>query len=113
MNKKIEFIKLFSDKTRIRILNLLYKRKVCVCEIKNILKITQAGISKHISKIKKFGILKEEQKSFWSYYSINISDKELKEIFDFILSKFSNEEVLKKDLEKISYIAYSLKERCN
>lgn len=105
MNKKIKFIKLFSDKTRIRILNLLYKKSVCVCDLVRILRLTQAAVSKHISKIKKFSILKEEQKSFWSYYAIDIKDKEFKEIFDFILSRFSNEEVLKKDLNKLNSIS--------
>jgi ArsR family transcriptional regulator len=111
MEKKIKFLKLLSDKTRLRIINLLNGRSVCVCGLKQILGLTQAAVSKHISRLKKFGILKEEQKSFWTYYSLDIKDKELKEIFNSIFSKFKDEKILKKDLKKLSKVSCFVKRR--
>ena len=111
MNKKIKFLKLLSDNTRFRILNLLNGRSVCVCHLEKILGLTQAAVSKHISKLKEFGILKQEQKSFWTYYSLDIKDKELKKFFDSIFSKFKNEEKLKEDIKKLSKVSCSVKRR--
>ncbi len=113
MKEKLEFLKLFSDKTRIRIMNLLNKRSVCVCHLKNILGLTQAAVSKHISKLKKAGIIKEEQKSFWTYYSLDISDRELNEIFNCIMSKLENDKTLLKDLKGINEVScYGPKKKC-
>ena len=113
MNRKIDFLKLLSDKTRLRIINLLNGRSVCVCNLEQILDLTQSAISKHISKLKKFGILKEEQKSFWTYYLLDIKDKELKEIFDSVFSKFKYEKILKEDIKKLSKVSCSIKRRRN
>jgi len=109
MENKIKFLKLFSDKTRLRIINLLNGRSICVCNLEQILGLTQAAVSKHISKLKKFRILKKEQKSFWTYYSLDIKDKELKEIFDSVFSKFKDEKILKEDIKKLSRVFCSIK----
>ena len=47
--------KVLSDNNRIRIINLLERRPLCVCEIAHILGVTQPSISRHLRKMKSAG----------------------------------------------------------
>jgi len=111
---KIEnLLKALSDKTRLRIINLLYKREVCNCEITEILNISQPAVTKHIKKMKKIGILNERRKGWWSYYSLNLKDEEFKKIILDVLSIIKNEKMAKNDLKKLGFTGCENKRRKN
>jgi ArsR family transcriptional regulator len=61
-------LKVLSDKNRLRIVKLLEKRKLCVCELAFVLAIKQPSVSRHLKKLKSVGIIEEEQDSFWTNY---------------------------------------------
>lgn len=67
----IEVLKALSHENRIRILNLLKKQELCVCELENIMQVTQSNASRHLAKLKQVNIINAEQKAQWVYYSIN------------------------------------------
>ncbi|NCA68162.1 MAG: ArsR family transcriptional regulator, partial [Clostridia bacterium] len=52
MSYLIEFFKLVSDETRLRIVILLAQQELAVCEICGILKLTQPKVSKHLGKLR-------------------------------------------------------------
>ena len=52
MDKPNQLFKAFSDKTRLRILNLLAQREHCVCEFQQILKVPQPTISRHLAYLR-------------------------------------------------------------
>jgi len=68
MKDLIIILKSLSDKNRIRILKLLEKRKMCVCELAFILGITQPSVSRHLKRLKSAGLIKDEQEGFWTNY---------------------------------------------
>lgn len=83
--------KALSDKSRLRILNLLvHSGELCVCDIQRILGFSQPKVSRHLTYLKNVGLVKNERKGMWVIYSLaNIEDetterlmKELKDIFD-------------------------------
>lgn len=45
MENLLDVLKALSDETRLRILNLLYDRELCVCDVMATLQITQAKAS--------------------------------------------------------------------
>ena len=47
----VQMLKALGDETRIRIVNILRDRPLCVCEIESILEITQSNASRHLSKL--------------------------------------------------------------
>lgn len=55
MEKLIDMVKALSDETRLRIVNLLYERELCVCDIMGTLQITQAKASRHLIYMKRSG----------------------------------------------------------
>ncbi len=66
-----EIYKIFGDKTRLHLLSLLSRRECCVCELTDIVNMSQPGISQHLRKLKQAGIVKERKTAQWVYYSLD------------------------------------------
>lgn len=66
-----EQFKVLADKTRLRILGLLRERELCVCDLTEILAISQPGVSQHLRRLKQAGFVKERKGGQWVYYSLN------------------------------------------
>lgn len=65
-----KLFKVLADNTRLRMLMLLKKRKICVCEFASILGISQPGISRHLKKMKEAGLIGYEQDGLWTNYCL-------------------------------------------
>lgn len=102
MDKLTDFFKMLSDETRLRILVLLYHKKLCVCEICGIMEETQPKISKHLAKLRDMGFVKDERKEQFIYYYLNFNNKVLENILKEIIHNIDNYETLKKDIEKVA-----------
>ncbi len=71
MRELIQVLKAIADKNRIRIIKMLEKKKMCVCELSAVLEITQPSVSRHLSILNNAGILKDERNGQWIDYSLN------------------------------------------
>lgn len=79
----VEIFKLLSDQNRLKILSMLRKRELCVCEIVDRLETTQPNVSQHMRKLKIGGIVSERKQGQWVYYSLNANNtKYLKAFLD-------------------------------
>ncbi len=83
MDKLINYFKLLSDETRLRIMVLLYHNEFCVCQMTGITGISQPNVSKHLARLRDMGLVKDEKKEQYTFYSLNIEDK----LFEDILTK--------------------------
>lgn len=70
-----EHFKLLGDKTRLKIVSLLSPQPMCVCHLVDKLQMTQPNISQHLRKLKDAGLVAEERRGKWMYYSLTIEDK--------------------------------------
>lgn len=81
-----EFLKIVSDTNRLRILCLLTKRELCVCEIFGALKLPQNLVSHHLAKLKKLSLVEERREGTFIIYSINRKSlKQYKALFNKII----------------------------
>ncbi|KIQ93365.1 HTH-type transcriptional repressor AseR [Anoxybacillus thermarum] len=64
-------LKLLGDKTRLMIISILNETDCCVCELVDILQMSQPAISQHLRKLKDNGLVKETKKAQWVFYSLN------------------------------------------
>ena len=71
-----DIFKALSEETRLRMLSLLIENELCVCEIEDCLKLTQSNASRHLTTLKKSGILESYKKAQWAYYRISDIFKE-------------------------------------
>jgi ArsR family transcriptional regulator len=116
MDKLMNLFKVLSDETRMRILVLLYHKKLCVCQIQGILEESQPKISKHLGKLRDMGFVKDERQEQFIYYYIDKDNELLNKILQNIILNAENFDVLQKDLltlEKGDEYTEMLKSKCN
>jgi len=100
--KELEaLLKALADKNRLRILKLLQKRKMCVCELAFILGITQPSVSRHLKRLCCAGIIDSEQDRFWTNYYLKGDSRALKGLLGCLSRRLSGEEIIKKDARKL------------
>ncbi|MDY6450962.1 ArsR/SmtB family transcription factor [Acinetobacter faecalis] len=94
-----DFFKCLSDSTRLDILKIILERQnVCVCEITEILQLSQPKISRHLALLRNLSILLDERKGQWVYYRLN---PDLPEWVNAVLNVL-NDEVLNKPASNLS-----------
>ena len=71
MRSMLKAAKGLSDETRLRILNLLIKRECCVCEVMQVLNISQTRASRNLNVLHEAGFLSVRREGLWAYYSID------------------------------------------
>ncbi|WP_026575497.1 ArsR/SmtB family transcription factor [Bacillus sp. UNC438CL73TsuS30] len=91
--------KLLGDKTRLTIVGILKQRECCVCELLEIFDTSQPSISQHLRKLKDAGLLKEERRGQWVYYSLN-HQSDLYDLIDEILKHVPEQAEKIKQIEK-------------
>ena len=102
MDHLLSLFKALSDETRLRLIVLLAKQDYCVCEITEILNLSQPKVSKHLSKLKDLGFVKARRDAQYIYYQLSVDDQALKNILTSILANINNYPVLAEDLKRIS-----------
>jgi len=60
----------FADETRLRILNLLCVRELCVCDICEVLGEIQPKVSRHLAILREAGLLEVRREGKWKFYSL-------------------------------------------
>jgi ArsR family transcriptional regulator len=66
-----DLFKALSDETRLRIYSLLTKAELCVCEIEDILKLSQSLVSNHLAVLRRVGLVKarrDAEDARWIFY---------------------------------------------
>lgn len=82
MKDPAQFFKAMSDTTRLQIIALLmWEKELCVCDIENILDLSQSKASRHLRYLLNSGILTDQRKNIWVYYSIDSNLPENKKKF--------------------------------
>jgi ArsR family transcriptional regulator, arsenate/arsenite/antimonite-responsive transcriptional repressor len=71
MRNLVRVLKALSDETRLRILNMLFERECCVCEIIQVLEMSQPRVSHHLSAMYNAGLLKMRRQGLFALYSID------------------------------------------
>lgn len=60
----------FSDRTRLRILHLLRKGELCVCDLVDAIGVPQPKVSRHLAYLRKAGLVESRKDGLWIYYSL-------------------------------------------
>ena len=65
-----KFFQALGDATRLRLLNLMGEREVCVCYLVEILGSPQPKISRHLAYLRNAGIVSARREGKWMHYRI-------------------------------------------
>ena len=69
--KLARLFKILSVGTRIRILNLIKERALCVNALSQALKITPAAVSQHLRVLRDAGLVTAEKRGYFVHYKAN------------------------------------------
>lgn len=92
VDMKVKFLRGFSDKTRIQILECIKKNEKTVSQIVKDLNGNQSNISQHLTCLKGCGIIVGRQEGKYIYYSLrNQQVRDLLTMFDVVLEDVQND----------------------
>jgi ArsR family transcriptional regulator, arsenate/arsenite/antimonite-responsive transcriptional repressor len=61
-----------SEPLRIKVLDLLRTKELCVCDLCEVLEISQSKLSFHLKVLKEAELVRSRQEGRWIYYSLNL-----------------------------------------
>lgn len=71
VGEAVPVLKLLGDRTRLSIVLMLHERQCCVCEMVDVLGMSQPAISQHLRKLRDAKIVTEDRRGQWIYYRMN------------------------------------------
>lgn len=78
-----DFYKALSDSTRIKIINLLEKNELCVCDISSLINMTKSAVSHQLKYLREMNLVKTRKSGKEVWYSL--ADNHVKQVFDISL----------------------------
>jgi ArsR family transcriptional regulator len=103
--RPFDMVQLFAalaDPTRLRLLNLMNGREVCVCYFVEILKQGQPKISRHLAYLRRAGIVEARREGKWMHYRIERpDDPRAASILDATLTSFEADRNMQADLARL------------
>jgi len=94
-----ELLKAAGEPTRLRILNLLRKASICVCDLQAVLEIPQPTISRHLAALRHAGLVQDVRNGTRVIYSLTpAGTPQLEALYQFLKKACPCEEALQKDL---------------
>ena len=104
MRDLVKILKALSDETRLRILNMLFERECCVCEVIQVLGISQPRVSHHMSALYNAGLLKMRRQGLFALYSIDweaMGDYSV-DLVKAVLKGLASNKIAVEDLKKLA-----------
>ena len=91
-----------ADTTRLRLLNLMAGREVCVCYFVEILRQGQPKISRHLAYLRNAGIVAARREGKWMHYRIcPPADAAAASILSAVLASLRGDKKMQADLAKL------------
>lgn len=75
-----ELFKVFGDTTRVKIISALFEAEMCVCDIAELLSMTQSAISHQLRVLRQARLVKHRKEGKVVFYSLD--DEHIKTIFN-------------------------------
>lgn len=91
-----------SDRTRLRILNLLQGGEICVCDLVDVLDVPQPTASRHLAYLRKAGLVLARKEGLWHYYQLSpCTSKFHEKLLECLAACEAAEPVLAKDRKRL------------
>jgi len=91
-----------ADRTRLRLLNLIAGREVCVCYLVEILRQGQPKISRHLAYLRKAGVVSARREGKWMHYRMERPENAAAAlIVDDVLESLKSDREMQSDLDRL------------
>jgi ArsR family transcriptional regulator, arsenate/arsenite/antimonite-responsive transcriptional repressor len=92
-----------ADRTRLRLLNLMSGREVCVCYFVEILGQSQPKVSRHLAYLRRAGVVAARREGKWMHYRIvTPKNSGAARILSAVLAGLTEDKTMQTDLTKFN-----------
>lgn len=70
VERSIELFRALAEPTRLRILHLLRGGELCVGDLVTVLGVPQPTASRHLTYLRKLGLITARKHSYWTFYAL-------------------------------------------
>lgn len=92
-----------ADPTRLRLLNLIADREICVCYFVEILRISQPKVSRHLAYLRRAGIVASRRDGKWMHYRLATpKDHAVASILHETLKHLKKKPEMRRDVSRLS-----------
>ena len=70
MKQFIRVMKALSDPNRVRVIKILERKPLCVCEIRDLVGLAQSTVSKHMKILEEAGLVDYHKEGAWIIYRL-------------------------------------------
>jgi ArsR family transcriptional regulator len=92
-----------ADTTRLRLLNLMHGREICVCYLVEVLDLPQPKISRHLAYLRRAGVVSARREGKWMHYRLAPpASRHTARILETTLDSLSREAQMQRDLQKLN-----------
>ncbi len=107
----LQIFKALADETRLRILSVVWQSEICVCELEQILNLTQSNASRHLTVLKNAGLITGTKRAQWMHYKKNESFcRDHAALCAYLQAQLSMLDTFKQDAENLDSLGKGL---CN
>lgn len=71
MKNLVSFFRAMGEDTRVKIIQMLLKEEMCICELIEKLNLSQSAVSHHVKILKQADLVNDRRNGKWTFYSIN------------------------------------------
>ena len=102
MQHLAHIFKALSDESRLRILTMLLQRgELCVCDIEAATEFTQTKTSRHLSYLRRVGLVSVRRDGLWMHYSALMPEQqEAKMLLNCVSKILETNAILQEDLKR-------------
>lgn len=91
-----------ADPVRLRLLNLLAGREVCVCHLHDALELPQPTVSRHLAYLRRAGLVVGRKEGLWVHYSLAKPSGELHRAVLKSLATLTDQRVMVGDVTRLA-----------
>ncbi len=106
---KRDYVNVFqalSDPSRIRIIKMLFERELCMCEIREILHLSNSTVSQHLTILRNAGLLADDKEGRWVNFRLNRRSESpfIRSVLKLVKESFDDDAVIRADTRTVHQV---------
>jgi ArsR family transcriptional regulator len=99
----VRVFKALSDPNRLRIMKMLGRRELCMCEVREVLDLSNSTVSKHLTVLRDAGLLLDTKKGKWVNFRLNdkAEQKFIRSVLGLVRNSFEDDDAIRQDAQKL------------
>jgi ArsR family transcriptional regulator len=99
----VNVFKALSDPNRIRIMKMLSERELCMCEVREMLDLSNSTVSKHLTILRDTRLVLDAKDGKWVNFRLNDTSehKFIRAVINLMKNSFDDDKMVQEDLKKV------------